>query len=112
MKLLKYSSTKWLVLSVIIFFLMMIVVCLVGQSTMRGMTDGLSAMTQWTQQHHELIILWHMLIIAAIYVLWGHKIKALKNKGHINEKQSKKILKYRYAMMAFIVIVDLTVYWF
>lgn len=112
MKIVKYSSTKWLVLSVVIILFLMIGVCLVGQATMSGMTDALSAMTQWTQRHHDLFIVWHMIIIISIYVLWGKKIHTLKNKGEVNEKQAKILLKFRYILMAFVLFVDVSVHGF
>jgi len=73
-------------------------------------TATISNISTWMNQHQRWFLLWHGLILCAIYVGWGWRIDQLATKKQLTIETIKKIKRYRWLLIGAILLFDMVVY--
>ncbi len=102
---------KWLFVTVFFFVLLMVVVSFISLTQMDGLSARVLGFNQWLQRHHVAVLLWHVLILAAIYVGWGIKVDRTFKGQTISAKKMRSVKRFRWWLIGFVVLVDCWVFW-
>ena len=106
------TKHKWVLFTMICFVILLFAVSLIRFTHLTDMNDAVIHLSYWIKAHKYPFIVWHILIIAAIYVFWGLKVDQVVKRNQLSQCDAKKIKPFRYWMMAFVVIVNLWVHWY
>ena len=93
-----------------LFFLMMLVAFSFSFGVFGNQHQVIYALSSWFSQHKFMVILWHIFLIAAIYWGWGFKVDLAAKRTQINEKQIKKLKRFRWVLISAILLIDLFVF--
>lgn len=107
-----FTKGKWIWMTLIFFAVIMICMLAISLSQMSGINGAISGLSSWVKTHKYAFLLWHGLIIAAIYYFWGKKVDKEAKLHDLTEDQIKKTKRFRYYMIAFVIVVDLLVHWY
>lgn len=115
-KLFTKHQSLWFGLS--IFFIMMLFAFSFSSGLFGNQHHAIYIINAWFNQHRFIVILWHILLLAAIYYGWGWKVdEAVKTQAKMenitkwDEKRIRKIKRFRWYLIGAFLLIDLMMFW-
>ncbi len=105
------SHQKWLLLTVVFFIALMVAVSFISVTQMDGLSTRVLAISEWIKRHHVILLLWHGLILAAIYVGWGMKVNRAVKAQKLSSNEIQRLKRFRWWLIGFVLLVDCWVFW-
>lgn len=104
----QYTS-KYRLLSITAIFSVVLILFFttINISDFAGIHHLIFDLDDFIKNHRCAFLFWHILIIITIYAGWGFKVNKNAKKFNLSHAQIKKAKRFRYWMIAFIVIFDL-----
>jgi hypothetical protein len=106
------AKNKWLIISLSFSALIIFMFSLIGLNQASGINSTILSLSHWIKTHKYLFLLWHMFIVFAIYIAWGVKVERQAKRYNLSEKEVKKAKRFRYALIGFVVLVDILTHWY
>lgn len=113
----KSPVRPWFWITGIFSLLIIAVLSLISLTQFNGLHSIIFGLSNWIDDHRYAFLLWHMVIVVAIWVLWGKKVdrdfaayqKNAKKKLSDDElkKAVAKAKRFRLFLIGFVVVVDL-----
>jgi hypothetical protein len=103
----KMSLIAWMLMLAVILIAIVLRFNVLEVSSIRTM----ALFNEWVKQHTFTLLLWHIFLIAAIYVYWGVKVSCLARQSHFSAENTKKIKSIRWVIIGAIGVIDLVVFY-
>lgn len=101
-----------------IFMFMMLLASSVSLGLFGDQHHAIHALNNWFKHHRLTIIVWHILLLAAIYYGWGWKVdEAVKTQAKMenvtkwDEKRIRKIKRFRWYLIGAFLLIDFMMFW-
>lgn len=107
-----FARGKLIWMTLIFFGVIMACMLALSLTQINGVNGAISGLRDWVETHKYEFLLWHSLIILAIYYFWGKKVDKEAKLHDLSKDQIKKSKRFRYYMIAFVIVVDLLIHWY
>jgi len=110
-----FKKHQAIFIGITVTFIMIGVAYLFGFSTLNfpDHQSTISALNTWLNKHKLIIILWHVLLLVAIYWGWGIKVDSLvkqQKQRQIDHATIDKYKRFRWVLIITVLIIDLIIY--
>lgn len=109
----QFISRYGLILLSILFLMSLILFfSQINISDFAGIHNMIFEINQFVQHNRFPFLIWHILIILAIYVGWDLKVNRNAKKYNLTEIQIKKAKQFRYVIIVFVIVFDFLTHWY
>ena len=100
-------KTKWIALFVISMMIPVLLLSYFSLAGTGGFSRGVISLSHWLQSYKTLFLLCHIAVIVAIYYGWEKRVAVMAEKDDWPCERVKLVSRYRYLLIAGILLVDL-----
>ena len=105
------KRTRWMLITIAVFIALMVFVSMLSFTHIASSHSVIFSLGAWVTQNRIWFALWHGVIIVAIYFGWGWKVDRAAAVQEMSPEDIKKAKRFRYWMIAFVVVISLLTYW-
>lgn len=105
----RFGKRHWklLAISLSLSLLVLWLVSLLNPTTAQlGAARVITPVAACVETHRLLFLLWHILLIGAIYGLWGHKVNTALKQGLLTTKEAVFVREIRWLLIACLFAID------
>ncbi len=85
---------------------------LMSLSRINGLNATVFGLSDWIKVHHSLFLVWHLLIFLAIFYGFSKKVDRDARQYSLSRDEVKKAKRWRFALIGFVMAMDLLVHLF
>ena len=101
------KKQKWSLFVSLMIVAVILMTTLFGLLQMHQFNQSVIKLNSWISHYRNAFLLWHGLIMLAIYFYWGRYVEKQVIPKIRDAKEVKKILRFRWWVILSIVLIDL-----
>ena len=102
-----YSKNKTALITLIIYSGIIMLAASLSFGNVTASKSIITKLNDLINHYRTPFMIWHIIIVVAIYFLWGSKVDTLAQQKQIPQQQVVKIKCWRWVIISVILLVDL-----
>ena len=101
-----FKKSRWFILTTLFVFIIFFIGFCLSFSDFGGANNSISQLNQWIRAHYTVLLLWHVVLLIAIYLGWVIRIKRIKPDDPNASNRIKYYTLLKWASLGFILVID------